>query len=532
MTGQSAVDKELVVLKRKLESAISARATVESDLSQQSTLFTEFIIKLSQVAKGIDKSLDNKLAKLRTLFTKSASLDDIGKLVAEISTLLNQYSAKSANDIRELQANFLQAGQSLQKVQGLPDDLRRQLRKLIQDNDEAKHAISQYVPLLTQLITFYQYALKKGNVDSSAKGLIKPLPAKQFNDDLDSEEEKKIIKRFGDFLSKVSVSRKYQDQLKLIKSGLRDDMPKDKLFDSFLAAFDVISSDLKRERNTAKIFLSTLSETLATVQSAVKTTIDSQQKSQNKLQALNDKMQGQINDMASDLDKANSLVDIKVDINAKLQAIAKTLEEKTNFENNQQVLFAEQLATMKEKVSKLEEQSRVFEKRIQEQQAKSLQDALTKLYNRAAFDEHFSKEIARCQHNKLPLAIVVADLDDFKRINDTYGHTAGDKTLQVLANTFKKHLDDQAFVARYGGEEFVFIFNELKKDELIHTLNLLRKSVAMLPFKFKNNKVSMTLSIGATHITQEDNVHIAFERADTALYQAKERGKNQVVYLD
>lgn len=534
MTSNSAVDKELAALKRKLDSAVSSRANIESDLSHQSSLFSEFIIKLSQVAKGTDTALDNKLAKLRTLFTKSASIESIEELINDISQILHQYTTKNDVEMRALQDKFMQGGQSLQKIKGLPDDLRRQLRALINENQEVKSTLPQYVPILSQLLTFYQHALKQGNVSTLSNGVLQSAVTKApvKTETSQSLDKVKIVKRFEEYLAKITISRQYQEQLKKIRSELSEDMPRQKLLASFLAAFDVISLDLQRERNTAKIFLSTLSETLATVQSAVTTTVKSQESAQAKLQQLNDKMQSQICEMANDLDKANSLVDIKVDINAKLQAIAKTLEEKTSFEHSQQALFTEQLITMQERVARLEEQSKTFEKRIQEQQEKSLQDALTKLNNRAAFDEHFAKETARCQHKRIPLAIVVADLDNFKRINDTYGHTAGDKTLQVLANTFKKHLEKHAFVARYGGEEFVFVFTDINKDELLHILNLLRKTVAKLPFKFKNNKVSMTLSIGATHVTQEDNVHIAFERADTALYQAKENGKNQVVYLE
>ena len=138
--------------------------------------------------------------------------------------------------------------------------------------------------------------------------------------------------------------------------------------------------------------------------------------------------------------------------------------------------------------------------------------------------------MVRFHHNPFDLALAVIDIDDFKKINDTYGHTAGDKTLQVIANTIQKKVSDDVFVARYGGEEFVLIYSKKKEAPFIKELNLINKTIARLPFKFKNNKVSITLSIGATHITKEDNIHTAFERADEAMYKAKAQGKNQVIY--
>jgi len=531
MSNASAIELELIALKRKLDSEKESSAALDENLSHQYTLFTDFIINLSKACKGVDLALDNKLAKLRTTFAQSEKINEAEKLILETSQILNKFSLKKEQDIRNLQSEFKSAGSALQKVNGLPESFRRKLRTLLKENEASKDTLAEYIPLLSQLVGFYQAALKKENIATNSTGLLN-TPSDKSSVTTEIPVDSDVVKRFSEFLNKINVSRKYQSQLLKIKAELNEKMPNKKLLSSFLAAFDVISHDLTQERNTAKIFLSTLSETLSTVQTAVQSTISSQASSKLKHDELNNQLQSQITDMAKGLDEANSLIDIKVDISAKLKSIASTLEEKTALEQSQQIELEGKLADMQDKVVVLEQQGKAFEKRIKEQQAKSLQDALTKLYNRAAFDEHFAKEIVRCQRNKTELAIVVTDLDDFKRINDTYGHTAGDKTLQVIANTFKKHFEKEGFIARYGGEEFVFIFNNKSKDELLKKLNTLRESVAKLPFKFKSDKVSMTLSIGFTHINQEDNVHIAFERADTALYQAKEQGKNRVIYIE
>ncbi len=528
MSNSSTIDRELIALQRKLESAINAKSTTDEQLKHQYQLFSDFIVKLSQTCKGIDISLDNKLAKLRTQFHKSADINEIEKLTKDISQSLQKFSLKNNNDIRQLQSEFLTAGGALQKINGLPSDLRRKLRALLKENEETKDALTQYVPLLSQLLSFYQAALKKGNIAEHTNVSFTDNPITTAQNPANNQ----VIKRFSEFLNKLSVSQKYQPKLQQIRAELKEDMPNEKLLDSFLTAFELLSHDLLQERNSAKIFLSTLSDTLATVQSAVGKTLHAQQKHKKQHQQLNEQLQQQINKLSAGLEQANSLVDIKVDINSKLKAIATTIEKKANIESSQQNELEIKLTDMQNKVNELERQSKKFEQRIQEQHAKSLQDALTKLYNRAAFDEHFAKEIVRCQHNQTPLALVVADLDNFKRINDTYGHTAGDKTLQVIANTFKKYLEETSFIARYGGEEFVFVFTDQDKSSLLDKLNQLREKIAKLPFKFKNNKVSMTISVGITFINQQDNVHIAFERADIALYQAKEQGKNRVIYIE
>lgn len=531
MSDTSSSDTQVIELKRKLEAAITSRASLENDLKAQSSMLVEFIGKLSQTCKGQDITLDNKLANLRGLLKKSAAIADIEKQIAEISKLLQKHSTTNAANIKTLHNDFLSAGKSLQKVNGLPSGLRRDLRSLLDSSEDEKDAVVQYIPLLSQLIAFYTTVLATKN--STTTELTTAASSLENITQLSAEQpvSKEFIDKFSSILNELALSDINTKQLSTVKAKITPDMSNNNLLDRFFEVFDVIVEDLKNERSTAKVFLSTLSETLSTVQSAVKSTLEISSESGSKHEKLNSILQKQVGDMATEISNASSLSTIKNDINDKLKRIAITLQKKAELEKEQNNLLKSKMQEMATKVGSLEEQSKTFEKRIQEQQTKSLTDALTKLANRAAFDDYYAKSLMQYHSKPFDLAIVVLDLDDFKRINDTYGHTAGDKTLQVIANTLKKHIGENAFVARYGGEEFVLIMSQADKAQVLQRLDTLRKQIARLPFKFKNDKVSITVSIGASHINKEDNTHTAFERADEALYQAKAEGKNQVVYV-
>lgn len=531
MNDTSTSEKQIDQLKRKLDAAITSRASLENDLKSQATMLIEFIGKLSQTCKGQDVTLDNRLANLRSLLKKSAPLSDIEKQISTISDLLKQHSTTNEANIRTLHNDFVNAGQSLQKVNGLPSNLRRELRSMLQSSEERKDAIIQYVPLLSKLVSFYVDALASKNDIPKGGLLAQNTPPKVIETVVEQPVDKEFIEKFSTILNQLALSDINTKQISTVKAKLKPDMSNNNLLDRFFEVFDVIVEDLKNERNTAKAFLSTLSETLTTVQTAVKTTLELNIESNKKQDKLNETLQKQITDMTSDLGKATSLSNIKIDINDKLQLIASTLQKKTALELEQNNALNAQMQDMAAKVERLEQQSKTFEKRIEEQQIKSMRDALTKLANRAAFDDYYAKAMIKFHDTPYDLAIVVLDLDDFKRINDTYGHTAGDKTLQVIANTLKKHVGDAGFIARYGGEEFVLVMPNADKKKVIQTLELVRKQVARLPFKFKNDKVTITMSIGASHIKPDDNIHTAFERADEALYKAKAQGKNQVIYV-
>ncbi len=131
---------------------------------------------------------------------------------------------------------------------------------------------------------------------------------------------------------------------------------------------------------------------------------------------------------------------------------------------------------------------------------------------------------------KKPLSIVLADVDHFKNINDSFGHSAGDKTLKVIARALRQSLRDTDFIARYGGEEFILLFPETPVHELEGPLNSLREKIKRIPFKFKDQSVPITISFGATQLRASDTGREAFDRADEALYDAKREGRDKVIF--
>ena len=528
MSENSVAEKTIKHLKSRLDTAISARSTLELEFSAQSALLTGFIAKLSQACKGTDILLDNKLAKLRLTLKKATSFADLEKEITTISALLQQHALQNDKNVKQLQETLQTSGSAVQKVKNLPANSRRHLKTLIDKIQQDQTSLIQFVPLMSEFIAFYGSLVpeniklnKINSLDTTQTISTEKINKVEFksteqNNSLQEQfAPKELLGRFNTILNNLVISPKHKANLNEIKSSLKGNISNHILMTNCLNVFDLIIEDLKQERTTAKVFLSTLSESLASVQASVYATITSTTESNAKNDKLNKELKDKIDDMS---------------IKIKLEQIVQTLKNKAQLEQQQRIALHDKLTNMSAQVQQLEQQSKTFEKRIKEEQAKSLQDALTKLGNRAAFDEHFEKQIHRYQQNKFDLAITVIDLDDFKRINDTYGHIAGDKTLQVIANTLKKVIDDDVFVGRYGGEEFVLIFSHVDKETVMKKLNILRKKVASLPFTFKNDRVSITLSIGVTLIEQNDNVHSAFERADAALYQAKKTGKNKVIY--
>ena len=205
------------------------------------------------------------------------------------------------------------------------------------------------------------------------------------------------------------------------------------------------------------------------------------------------------------------------------------MDARDNADHQEQLNLINLLNDMQSQLNKLEQQAATYKSHLSEQNAQSRTDTLTQVANRLAYSERVEIEFARWQRYNHPLSIALIDIDLFKSINDNYGHTAGDKTLQVIAQHIQSNLRDTDFLARWGGEEFVLLLPQTSSSDLSQPLENIREKIARIPFKFKNKHVSISVSIGATQFSSKDTIESAFERADQALYQAKNEGRNRCI---
>ncbi len=190
-----------------------------------------------------------------------------------------------------------------------------------------------------------------------------------------------------------------------------------------------------------------------------------------------------------------------------------------------------QLHSLADKVKQMEANEKAIRGKLEEERKRAITDTLTGLPNREAYNERIYQEVQRWQRYENPLTIAVIDIDFFKKINDNYGHQIGDKVLKIVAQTVSKLLREVDFMARFGGEEFVVLLPETDADNALSLLNRIRESLAKKPLKYKEDKISLTVSIGIAQFGGDDTSEVAFGRADEALYKAKENGRNQCVVL-
>lgn len=516
-------EEKIELLKKKLLASIQARQSLERSYEKQFTTLTAFIGKLTNTCKGLDVELDNRLGKLRTHLNKNTDISKLKPLIDELSKLLNQQANKNAQQLKQAQDALSNSAKTLQKFKGLPNEFRRNLRGVIQQIEQPDNTYIHLIPVLTQLVNLYQEFSTLEIKETQAT--TAPTDDKSDIEKLRQQAAAELV----NILSQIAFSGESANKIDQIRHTLSSQVSAKCLVESCVQVIRLVVGSITEERQSAQSFLFNLNDALNSVHSAVSTSISGSQSINESKQKLNAQLKDNLEGMSDEVNKATTLDGLKKQINLRISDIIDALNQKESLESQEHQLLIDNLSEMESRLKELEEEAEEYKKKLSEQRFKSLQDILTKLPNRASLDERMELEYRRWMRYSHDLCVVVADIDHFKQINDKFGHSVGDRVLQIIAATLQKGLRETDYIARYGGEEFVLIFPESKLKEIDGKLNQLREAVSQIPFKFKNADLKVTISMGATQFKAIDQPQSAFDRADQALYKAKSSGRNKVI---
>lgn len=189
----------------------------------------------------------------------------------------------------------------------------------------------------------------------------------------------------------------------------------------------------------------------------------------------------------------------------------------------------DELLAARQQVETSERRITDLESELEKTSAMMRHDQLTGALNRRGLDEMYEREVARALRRRSPLCLAMLDIDNFKRLNDTHGHDAGDAALIHLATVMRDNLRPQDSVARYGGEEFLILLPDATLDDATRALTRLQRELTRRFFLLDNQKILITFSAGVTVCREDDQQADAVKRADEAMYEAKRAGKNRVL---
>ncbi|MET0280686.1 MAG: GGDEF domain-containing protein [Steroidobacteraceae bacterium] len=238
---------------------------------------------------------------------------------------------------------------------------------------------------------------------------------------------------------------------------------------------------------------------------------------------------GEVRALTVSVDTGLDLSLVRRQVRDRLNSINQHLQNFQAREEERARQSRERTMMMRVRMEEMETEAKSLQARLSDEKRLSLLDTLTQIPNRLAWEQRMVDEAERWKRFRQPTCIAAWDIDEFKLINDRFGHKAGDKVLCVVAETLASGLRGSDFVARYGGEEFVMLLPGTPLVDGVRLVDKLREAIARTGFHFRGAPVSVSISCGITLIQEGDGENEAFDRADKAMYRAKEAGRNRVV---
>jgi diguanylate cyclase len=510
-------------------------------------LLRRAISRLTLAAEGLDNTLDEQLESLRSAFRDKADGSVLYQRVEAMSdTLLRLDQKKKAS--RSQKAATPSLTRLLDRLE-LPKGLGRKTKVLREHLADAPG--SNIDPLLNEFagLLHEAFALVDANVGKSGDaggGMLRKLfgktaPAADKGDVPATATATATVAAAAAPISLQEMLLQLLERLTLpIELNARVEGIKARLetvegagdwariLEDIAGLIAEMRNLVQQEQREIEDFLKQLTDRLQELDLNLQGAQEVSSSAQEDGAALDRAVQDHVRDIESSVRNATSIGDLKQSVQQRLDALRSHLEGYRSAEGERQQQLNQQLSTLTTRLGALENEASELRKRISAERSQALLDPLTGIPNRLAYQERSMQELARWKRFKTPLCLFVWDVDNFKSINDTYGHKAGDKVLTTIARLLHTQIRETDFLARYGGEEFVMLTSGAELNAARELAEKLRQAVATCGFHFRGEAVTITISCGIGTFRDGDTAESVFERADKAMYRAKQAGRNQI----
>ena len=564
--------------KEKYLESLEAIEQIEARSGNQVDLLKRCMVRVSLAADGIDPDLDATMGMLRDSMRQELSTQQLESVANQVEACVLELDKRKATNSDELLTQFdvlinqLIALSPPRKIKSQLKSFRKKLEPLLDSTYLKGVTLAEYVTLQGEALEKALPAEDKVESPSFFKKLfsaeqehaVEPhteVP-QQDNDDRDSfrlegdsltqegsaneeiglgeadvtltpNESDAIRERMGGIfltmLDLLHIPASWQQEEDLIRNKIARGIYWSEVPDTLSELVGLVNDSANQLQKDTELFLQSLNMRLCDIQNFLVKNQELTEEKEASSERLGDVVKSHIEDISRRLSSGANIGELKGSIEEQLDKIVFEIDI---YKKQEQTIDEDTLESVKAlttRIESLEKEARIIRDSYVETKEQAYRDSLTKLPNRLSYDKRSLQEYSRWHRYRNPLSIAVCDLDLFKRINDSYGHTAGDKVLKKVSETFLKCLRSTDFICRYGGEEFVILLPETELESAKLAMEKLRKTVEESPFHFRGERVVITVSIGVAQFCEGNSLEQVFERADKAVYRAKEQGRNQVV---
>ncbi len=493
------------------------------------------ITHLTNAADTSSLKLNQQLSVLRDAINKGVAANKLKKAIDEVADSILGLDAIRAKKKQEVRKNLTEFIEQIKPAEKIEKKLSKISSKIAKTNSN-----KEISPLLKDLAKLLVYGLSLGEKEKD-KGFLSSLISKKEkpSESTEAEEAIKVVEAELDLenainslialLEKMILPPDLQVEANLIKRQLSTTVDEN-IFLTSLEKTVAITADIldrvKKEKSEIEEFLKQLTGRLHELDKDIRETARIRELTHQHGQKMTEGMKHEMKTMEEGISNINNLDELKTSIQSRVILLRNHVDSFIINEGEKNKEASVVIEQLKQQVKNMESETDELKKQIEKERQQTLRDVLTEIPNRLAYEERLKLELANFWRNKTPFVLVVWDIDLFKKVNDVYGHAAGDQVLKLVASILNKNMRETDFIARYGGEEFVSILpnTDLKAAQLV--TDKLRELIATSKFHFREQRVKVTVSAGFAESKGNEGGENLFIRADKALYKAKENGRN------
>ncbi len=472
--------------KQKFYDSLAELEQREKSWQQTDSTLRRCISRLTLIGDGSAEALNRRLEDLRNQVRSEKDVDRLLGIIDTITRLAEQKDDKSSN---AEESNTI--------------------------TPPTESAVRTRPGLLGRLFS------KEQNTDTEDK------PRTQFQPEKELLEVEAVLLQL---LERVVLPVDIQPRVDTLKEKLTGGFKESDLLpvlDELIALMGMAGEKAETERQKVEQFLVQITGRLQELDQTLGNLDEQGQLMLKGSQSLESGVQVKVSEMQDSVASATNIDDLKVSIDEHLALLEARLKEHQGQVQQQERLFEESITDLKSRLQMMERETTGLQKLVNEARAEALTDALTGLNNRHAYDLRIAQEYARWKRYHFDMSLILLDIDHFKKINDNFGHKAGDTVLNVLGGLIKEEVREVDCPARYGGEEFAVLLPETKLADAYSVAEKIRRMIATKGFHSRNLPVTVTTSCGVAQFKQQDTPNTVFERADAALYAAKRDGRDR-----
>lgn len=478
----------------------------EDDSSDQLDFFRGGLVQVSRIGQGVDTELDILLESLRKSicepdddnFDTPAILAAVEERQDTLNLKRTQFASKSAEAMRSLMEKFEFSNVKSEELDHLVVAINANRFSML-ELPELLHELAQFGTSLKD-----EKSISKSNLKTVLKQKAEILLAQLSIPESLKSEYSKLQKQL-EATSSIFDINQFFDELSRF------------LIDLLTTEQSNLNQYLTKQNTPISVIDSLLQESDTQLQTFRKVHLQFS-KSQN-----------------SEFDVIRHTLETTEEINELKEKLTKEVDklsrEFSDFSDEHSVIensLIEKYQKMKNQFDELQKNHEFAVEKLEVYRAKSLTDSLTELPNRLAWKNQLKLEWERAERYGSQLSLAVVDIDYFKKINDAHGHLVGDNVLRAISMQLRKYIRSTDFLSRFGGEEFTILLPETKMQDAVLALDKVREKISNSRFYFRNKLVKVSVSIGVSEYRKGDSQDQLFNRADKAMYAAKDAGRNQV----